>query len=574
MRSSFKEITPAATVFGIIFGIIMTMSFVYSGLKLGFTLAGSTIAAIMGFVFLKYIMGRGTILENNIQQTIASGINVSSAGIIFTLPALFLMNVEFNLLQVILAAIAGSFLGITVIIPLRKQMIEIDQLRFPSGVAVATILKSPGASATKAVLLLLGSILSAFLIIVIKQEWLPREIPVGEWLNLPEYTSTAIGLSLMNFGAGMLAGRGGIPFALGGMIGYWFIAPISVEYGLIPAEVDGAIGDYLYGEMLRPLGIGILIGGALMGVIVSFPAIREAFRSLSKASKLKGKAGINDEMPVPLIYLGTLLSVVFLFITTFIHSDLSVIEAGIIAILGTIWIAVAGLVVAQATGMTDISPVSGLALISITLVLAFTGDELALSVIVGVAVCVAITQCADMMQDLKTGHLVGSRPVMQQIMQYAVAWIGPLVAIFTVYILWESGVSGGSDLPGFGMESQKCIDELPGCLPAPQAEALKTMVSEILTGEVPVDQYLSGGILGGVLSLFPFSGLGVLIGLAMYLPFSITLGFGLGSITSVLLLKIKEERWVDHYIVPLAAGFIIGEALIELVFSIIKIISG
>ena len=41
--------------------------------------------------------------------------------------------------------IAGAFLGNLFIIPLRKQMIDLERLRFPSGVAVAEVLRSPGA---------------------------------------------------------------------------------------------------------------------------------------------------------------------------------------------------------------------------------------------------------------------------------------------------------------------------------------------------------------------------------------------------------------------------------------------
>ena len=86
----YREVTFAAVALGIVQGILMTMAFVYSGLKLGFTLGGSTVAAIMGFTVLKGVLGKGTILENNINQTIASGINIAGSGVIFTLPGQFI----------------------------------------------------------------------------------------------------------------------------------------------------------------------------------------------------------------------------------------------------------------------------------------------------------------------------------------------------------------------------------------------------------------------------------------------------------------------------------------------------
>ncbi|MCA9580798.1 MAG: OPT/YSL family transporter, partial [Myxococcales bacterium] len=158
--SNYRELTPAAVILGIVQGAVMTAAFVYIGLKLGFGLPGSSVAAIMGFALLRGV-GRGvfgskdsgSIVENNINQTIASGINTASAGVVFTFPALLLLGVDFSPWAIIVSAIAGSFMGIVIIIPLRKQLIEIERLRFPTGIAVASILKSPGAGAGKALVM-------------------------------------------------------------------------------------------------------------------------------------------------------------------------------------------------------------------------------------------------------------------------------------------------------------------------------------------------------------------------------------------------------------------------------------
>ena len=125
-------------ILGALLGVLMTAAFVYVGLKLGFGLGGSTVAAILGFAVLK-ALGTGTIIENNVNQTIASAINVSSSGVVFTLPALLLMGETFSWGAMVLSAMAGKFLGVVFIIPLRKQMLEFDRLRFPSGMAVASI---------------------------------------------------------------------------------------------------------------------------------------------------------------------------------------------------------------------------------------------------------------------------------------------------------------------------------------------------------------------------------------------------------------------------------------------------
>ena len=163
----YRELTVAAVVLGVIVGALMCASFVYISLKLGTGLGGSTVAAIIGFAVLRYMLGKGTIVENNINQTVASSVNMASSGVAFTLPALFLMSLndptlgDINPMPFLLAAMAGSFLGIVVIIPLRKQMIEFERLRFPTGIAVASLLKSPGAGLRQAKLLVAGFAVAA-----------------------------------------------------------------------------------------------------------------------------------------------------------------------------------------------------------------------------------------------------------------------------------------------------------------------------------------------------------------------------------------------------------------------------
>ncbi len=552
-KGDYREITFAGVTLGVLQGLLMTAAFVYSGLKLGFTLGGSTIAAILGFAVLKGIMKKGTIIENNINQTIASGINITGAGLIFTLPALLLMGIKFDILTMTLAAIAGSLMGVAVIIPLRKQMIDLERLRFPSGTAVAAILKSPGAGMEKAMLLLGGFLLSTGLVLSIKAGIVPGRLEVGQWFKMPLYMQTAIGLSLMNFGAGLLSGRGGLPFALGGVLAFWVLAPIAVKTGWADSmgKNPQELSDFVYGTMLRPIGIGLLIGGALMGVVKAFPAVKGALKSLSQAAKSGFKS--SDEIPIKYIYFGIGGSFVLLFLAaTFGADKVSPSTAIIISLVGTIWLALAGLIVAECTGATDISPLSGLALIAITLMLVLTHNNVIAAVLIGVAVCVATSQCADMMQDLKTGYLVGGIPIRQQIVQIAVAWIGPIAAMATILFLWNT--------QGFG----------PGHdLPAPQADALQSMIKGVVGGNVPTHRYLAGGLLGGVLSLLPVGGLGVLVGLAMYLPFDITLGYGIGCLANMALEKKFSARWIEEKIVPFAAGLIVGEALTELTYSIL-----
>jgi uncharacterized oligopeptide transporter (OPT) family protein len=355
------------------------------------------------------------------------------------------------------------------------------------------------------------------------------------------------------------------------------IGPFVVGQGWAPdAEGDALVGA-VYGSMLRPVGIGVLIGGAIAGVVAAFPALKGAIKSLSSAAKLAKQGGPAEELSPTVLVVGLVGSFVALFLVAYVEGMMGGGELGfgtvvVVAVVGTLWLGLAGLIVAQATGATDISPLSGLALIAITLMLGLSGGHVILAVTIGVAVCIATGQCGDMMQDLKTGHLIGGVPRRQQIAQFAVAWIGPAIAIGVTMLLWKGGPGG---MNGFGPESPACLDDsIPGCLPAPQAGVLQGMITGVLEGNAPVDKYVAGAAIGGGLALFPIGGLGVLVGLAMYLPFEITLGYGIGCLTTMGIEKIKGYRFVGDVVVPLAAGLIVGEALTSLTITMIKLGAG
>ena len=82
-----------------------------------------------------------------------------------------------------------------------------------------------------------------------------------------------------------------------------------------------------------------------------------------------------------------------------------------------------------------------------------------------------------------------------------------------------------------------------------------------------------GGVIGAMLGAAPIAGMGVLVGLAMYLPFPITLGYGVGCLTQISLEKRYGADFSENKIVPFAAGLIVGEALMGIAnaaFQILK----
>jgi len=448
--------------------------------------------------------------------------------------------------------IAGAFLGIAFIIPLRKHMIDYERLTYPGGVAVATILKSPGAGVRKAVILVAAALISALV------QFTTIETGVSNWnlgalIGLPDYMNGIWYLSLMTIGVGFIAGRGGIAFIIGGFVAYWFLSPMLSAMGAFPLD---AAGDTINQPgplrllLYRPLGIGMLIGGAIMGVILASPLIVSAIKSMQKAAQVS--TGISsDEMPIKLLYFavgGAVILLSFMAITSV--QSIGIVQGISMALLGTLWIWMAGIILSEAIGRTNWSPLSGMTLVGITLLIVMTqafgmdrSDSIIAALMVGAATCVAMSQATDLMLDLKTGYLVGATPRMQQIGQFAGAWLGPIVVIGVIFILNES----------HGLGSEK--------LPAPQAQALASTIDGIMGGDVPTQKYIAGAVLGGILSAV-MGGLGITVGLGFYLPFNIVLTYSLGTLARELTDRFKGKTFSEEVGIPIAAGLIVGEALV------------
>ena len=549
---AYPELTWTAVIVGWILGVIIAISIGYAALILGFSIEGSELAAILGFGILRGMLRRKSIIENNIVQTIASGVNGASSGMMFSVPAIFILGYgdQFDPVLMTFGCIAGAFLGIAFIVPLRKHMIDFERLTYPGGVAVATILKSPGAGVQKAIVLLSAAAVSAGVHLISKitgfENW-----DVGSLLGLPGYMNGIWYLSLMTVGVGFIAGRGGVAFIIGGFVAYWFLSPMLSITGGFPLDAAGAVisdPGPLRLLLYRPLGIGMLIGGAMMGVALALPLIISTVTSMQKSSKVATGAS-NDEMPIKLLYVAIVGAAIVLTIIAINSVDSVGIVRGIgMALLGTLWIWMSGIILSEAIGRTNWSPLSGMTLIGITLLIIMTsgmerGDSIIAAVMVGAATCVAMSQATDLMLDLKTGYLVGATPRMQQMGQFIGAWLGPIVIIGLIFVLNEAMTLGSE------------------ALPAPQGQALASMVNGILGGDVPVEKYAAGAVLGGILSAV-IGGLGITVGLGFYLPFNIVLTYSLGTLGRELADRHKGKSWSENVGIPIAAGLIVGEALV------------
>ena len=552
---AYPELTSHAIIVGYFLGVILAISIGYASLKLGFSIEGSELAAILGFGILRGILRRRSIVENNVTQTVASAVNGASSGMMFSVPAIFILGygTDFNPYVLTFGAIAGAFLGIAFIIPLRKQMIDYERLTYPGGVAVASILKSPGAGIKKAMLLIGAMLFSGFI------HFISLYTGVENWhlfeqLGLPEYLNGTWYLSLMTVGVAFIAGRGGLAFIIGGFVCYWLIAPLLDVTGMFPVDAAGEVisdPNQLRLMLFRPTGIGMLIGGAIIGVVFALPLIKSAVKSMQSSAKAES-AMSKDEMPIKLLYIAIIGAAILLGVIAVTSAEEVGLLRGItMALLGTLWIWMAGIILSEAIGRTNWSPLSGMTLIAVTLLImvtqAFggmsTGPAIVAAVTVGAATCVAMSQATDLMLDLKTGYLVGATPKQQQLGQFAGAWLGPIVIIILIFMLDKAFGLGGDEFP------------------APQGQALASMVEGITGGDIPTEKYIAGALLGGLLSLLQ-TGLGITVGLGFYLPFNIVLTYSIGTLIREISDRKLGKNWSENKGIPIAAGLIVGEALV------------
>ncbi len=567
----YPEFTWVAVLVGWAIGILIAISIGYAALILGFAIEGSELAAILGWGVLRGVMRRTSIVENNINQTIASAVNGASSGIMFSVPALFILSrtegfesvADFNIPLMIFACITGCVLGLAFVIPLRKQMIDFDRLAYPGGIAVATILKSPGAGVRKAVLLLGGALISGIThLLVLSFLGDDADWHAGAQLGLPAMLNISLYLSVMTVGVGFLSGRGGFWFGAGGFLCYFLLSPLLSQFA--GNEVAGMVSEpsQMRGILYKPLGIGMLVGAAVGGIVSAFPLIVSAMKSMHSASKQQdsGISAQNDEMPIRFLYaaigIGALAMIWIAFSSV---AQMTLGRAVAMALLGTLWVWIAGVVVSECVGRTNWSPLSGMTLIAITiLILVAKGGlddpgTITSSMLVGAAICLAISQASDMMLDLKSGYLVGAIPRRQQYAQFIGAWIGPIIVIFLMILLNDQYKIGSDKLP------------------APQAQALASVTEGILNNDVPAYRYSAGAGLGLLLALSGLGGIGVLIALGFYMPFQIALTYTIGNILRISSDKTLGTRWSHEYGIPIAAGLIVGEALVGVGNALIKV---
>src|ERR1035438_8003296 len=145
-----RDLTPRAVMAGMVFGGLMSLSNLYVGLKSGWGLGVDIAAVIVIFAVFKALRGIGLVkqefglMENTIMMTVAVAASwISSAGLVSAVPALtMLTGYTFIWWQLTLLIGIILYMGLFMAIPLKRQMIQIEPLRFPANILTGETLKA------------------------------------------------------------------------------------------------------------------------------------------------------------------------------------------------------------------------------------------------------------------------------------------------------------------------------------------------------------------------------------------------------------------------------------------------
>ena len=571
-HESVAEFTLRAVILGSILAIVFGVANAYLGLKVGMTVSASIPAAVISMAILRGILKNGTILENNISQTIGSSGESLAAGVIFTIPAFLILQIYIPSWKIIVISLLGGFLGILFMIPLRKYLIikEHGKLPFPEGTACAEILVAGDEGGSKAKTVFAGVGIAAFYKFLMSGLKLWKENPVYNPSFLKGGTLSLDATPAL-MGVGYIIGPkiSSYMFA-GAVLGYLGIAPLIAFIGqfvntpIPPATVPiselspGGIRDYY----IRYIGAGAVAIGGFISLIKAMPVIVSSFKlgflEILQGFKHQEVAKIRTEREIPLtvVIIGSLVTA--LAIWALPGTNLGIIGSLAIIVFGFFFVTVAARIVGIVGSSS--SPVSAMTIATILATsfifvsLGITGTAGILAVLtVGSIICIAVCMSGDASQDLKTGYLVGSTPLYQQISEF----IGVLVPAFfmsAVIMLLHKTYGLG---PG-------------GALEAPQASIIALVTKGVMTDVLPWVLVGTGVLIGLTIELLGIASLPVAIG--MYLPVALSTPIMVGGLiyyfihktSPVNIFKQREEKGILY-----SSGLVAGDALVGVLIAFI-----
>lgn len=577
------EFTLKAVLLGSIFGIIFGAATVYLGLKVGLTVSASIPIAVLAISIFKKL-GKATILENNMVQTIGSAGESVAAGVVFTVPALlFLAGGEayFQYFQIFVLALVGGVLGVLFMVPLRRALIvkEHGNLPYPEGTACADVLVAgeKGGALARNVFYGLGIafLYKGFMSIL------------GLWKDVPQYVfgrSSALPNGTVNaeitpelLGVGYIIGPRIAGIMVAGGVLSWLVliplitllgdnltAPMAPETSMLISEMSPS---QIWSKYIRYIGAGAVTFGGIITLIKTLPTIvtafKDSFKDLRSRNAQTAATQVRTEKDVPLIFV-VVGSIALVFLMAILPNvPTNFLSAIMIVVFGFFFVTVASRIVGLIGSSS--SPVSGMTIATlmatslIFIGIGWTGDFYQpIALVVGSIVCIAAANAGATSQDLKTGFLVGATPMKQQIGLLIGVLVSTVAIGFTLLLL--------HDTLGIGIVTE----EHPNPLPAPQAMLMSTVIKGLLSQNLPWGLVLAGMGLSAVVELCGVSSLAFAVG--AYLPLSTTSPIFVGGLIKTLADKVANRKGEESEVSSgalFSSGLIAGGALTGILVAVL-----
>ncbi len=585
---SIAEVTIKALVLGSIISVIFGVANAYLGLKFGMTISASIPAAVISMAILRAIYSKKgvTVLENNIVQTVGSAGESLAAGIIFTIPAFFIWAADpemqamgyfhqISKTQIFWLSMLGGSLGILLMIPLRKYLVDKEhgKLRFPEGTACAEIIVAGDEGGSKAKTVFLGLGIGALYKILMTIGRLWSESPGYNFKGIMKGGTIGIDATPALLGVGYIIGpRIASLMMAGAVMGYLGIGPLLAFIGdqipgLIIAPGNIPLSDMNPAQLrnfyIKYLGVGAVAFGGTVSLVKSFPTIIHSFST--GFSQLINRRSAADEstprtdrdLPMSTVLLGSLAIVIFIWLLP--GTELHFLGALLAVLFGFFFVVVAARIVGIVGSSS--SPVSGMTIFTLLvtcLILLWFGvsgvSGMITAMSVGTVVCIAVCMSGDIAQDLKTGYLLGATPKKQQLTEFIGLLFPAMVMGFALYLLGNA----------FGFVTSP---EHPQPLLAPQANVMATVVKGVIGGNIPWTPIFVGVMIALGVELLGISSLPFAIGL--YLPLSLSTPIMLGGILAMLIRKSTRDdnlyKKRQEGGILFGSGLVAGDALIGVV---------
>src|SRR5436190_13677295 len=559
-----RELTVRAVIVAIVVAALMGAAEPVVVMKIGYGPNISVVSAFLGFIAISifgFITGtRGTRWENNLVQTAgtAAGSGVGFMAVVLAAIDMLnqrgLLNLHLSGPQIFAWLAPSGLLGVLLAVPLRKHYIDQENLTFADGTAAGETLlvldEGPRQAKPRVLALGIGGFISAAF--TVGRQALGK---IPETINFTFLTPHAEALRLgseigvLSLGAGILIGLR-VTLSMGlGMVLAWVVAPEPLlRAGLVPSLTFNAV---LQRWIMWP-ATGLMVAGGLAALALKWKVIAKTFHGLGSKDVDAG-----GDFPIKWVVWGAIASSIVLAAVQKISlgfplwlSFVSVFLSLILMLIGI-----------RVLGETNWAPISAMANVMQAVFAVLAPGHVPINMI-GSGMSGAVAANGEhLMQDYRAGKIVGSTNRNLTILQLIGVPIGALavaVAYPLVRAKYGVGGEGGLSSPisvkwaGFAELLSKGFGALPSS--ALQALVLALVVGVILT------------LLEAKPKLAPYVPSPTAIGLGMLIPGFAVIPIAIGGLLQVVWQKVSP-RTEEVYNIPLASGFITGEALVLLILA-------